>query len=89
MILFFSIVIILQTISLFLVTYIANKLNILGLAWVALAAFGLIAVTAYYLKKKRIGPPKALGATAICCLLSLIAYFQIGYHCFGWTGLQK
>ena len=89
MFLFFSFVIILQTSSLLLVTYIANKLNLLGLGQVALAAFGLIAVTAYSLKKKRIGPPKALGATAVCCLLSLIAYFQIGYHVFGWTGLLK
>lgn len=87
MILFFSVVIVLQTSSLLLVTYFANKLNILGLDLVAIAAFGLIAVGALWLKKNRIGSGKAIAATAVCSVLSMLFFFLIGYFVFGWKGL--
>ena len=87
MILIFTIVIVLQTSSLLFVTYFANKLNILGLDWVAITAFGLIAVGAFCLNKIRIGSGKAIGSTAVCSVLSLLSFFLIGYFVFDWKGL--
>ena len=70
-----------------MVTYIANKLNFIGLGWVAIAIFGFIAVVAFVLKKNQIGSGKAIGVTALCSILSLVSFFLIGYHFFDWNGL--
>lgn len=78
----------LVTVALIL-TYVANKYDTLGLGWVGIGAWIVIAALAVVLTRRKV--PFAIGAflVPVWLVVALSAYTLIGYHVFGWTGLMK
>jgi hypothetical protein len=70
-------------------TWLAQRTNRLGLAWVCLGFWLLALGIVGWLYRKQLPLPGLIFVLVASPPVSLLVYFMLGYHVFGWHGLMK
>lgn len=70
-------------------TAVANRFHIMGLGWLALLGWILVAAAALVPMRRSLPWPMWIGAPLGWFVLAALLYQYAGCYCFGWTGLIK